>query len=327
MKNDTVYLWNLTEGKAKEFRHQKEVSKLLFRPNSRQFITVENNKVIRLWDLSGKQETQLQLKSTSSIGHIKFSPDGKLLAIATDGSSTDLQLWDVTSGKQIVEFPEEHIDDIIFSPDSKQLAAIKMDGSIRFWLKMNMSSRGIGRGTPHLWRQLSSLWGLSKDSEPNLIIDRIYARSQTQDVIFIFDDVDYMPPKVLKTWLQEFWEPLITQIERKPPLTRKNAYLLMFLVDNSGSVCESNIPLIKKFDEPDYPRIPLCLPPVNPFSQNVLADWIQTVMASGMMQIPTGLTSKILFENSDNGIPEFVYEEICNYYGYSWEEAVAKWLV
>lgn len=194
-------------------------------------------------------------------------------------------------------------------------------------IKINVSFHGSGRNTPHLWRMLSSWFCLPKDSEPERIIDKICERNQTKDMIFIFDYVDYMPPKVLARWLQEFWNPLIGKIGNNLPLTQKDAYLLMFLVDNSGSVRESNIPLAKEVDDPEYPKIPLCLPPVSPFPQEVLDDWINMVTTMKTMQIPTGLTSKILLEKSDNGIPEFVYEEICNYWGYSWEGVLAKWLI
>jgi len=118
-----------------------------------------------------------------------------------------------------------------------------------------------------------------------------------------------MPTKVLTAWLQEFWEPLVAQIQENCPPSEQNTHLLMFLVDNSGSVCESHILLAKQFDEPEYPRIPLHLPPVSPFPPDVLDDWIDMVTAMETMQIPAGLTCRIFLEKTENGIPEFVYQE------------------
>jgi inactive STAND/Effector-associated domain 8 len=194
-------------------------------------------------------------------------------------------------------------------------------------IKIDVSHNGAGRSTLHLWRQLASWLRLPKDIEPKEIVHKICDRLSTQDVILIFYTIDYMPPKVLVAWLQEFWEPLVAQVEINCPYNERNTHLLMFLVDNSGSVCESNILLAKQFDEPDYPRIPLHLPPVGPFPPNVLDDWIDMVTAIESMQIPTGLTSKILLEKTENGIPEFVYEEICDFCGHSWEGGLAKWLI
>ncbi|MEC4819860.1 MAG: XRE family transcriptional regulator [Scytonema sp. PMC 1069.18] len=194
-------------------------------------------------------------------------------------------------------------------------------------IKINVSHNGAGRSVPLLWRQLTSWFGLPKDAEPKQIIQRICDRFSTQDVIFIFYTIDYMPPKVLAVWVEEFWGTLVTQVEANCPPTQQGRHLLMFLVDNSGSVCNSNILLAKQFDEPEYPRIPLHLPPINPFPVDVLDDWIEMVMAMQTIEIPTGLTPKTLLEMSENGIPEFVYEEICCHCGHSWEGGLAKWLI
>lgn len=194
-------------------------------------------------------------------------------------------------------------------------------------IKIDVSHNGAGRSIPHLWRQLASWFRLPKDVEPKEIIYKICDRLFTQDVIVIFYTVDYMPPKLLVAWLQEFWEPLVTQVEANCLPTQQNTHLLMFLVDNSGSVCESNILLAKQFNEPEYPRIPLHLPPVSPFPPDVLDDWIDMVTAMESMRIPTGLTAKILLEKTENGVPEFVYEEICCHCGHTWEGGLAKWLI
>ena len=194
-------------------------------------------------------------------------------------------------------------------------------------IRIDVSHNGVGRSIPHLWRQLTSWLGLPKDAEPNQIIDRVCDRLLTQDVIFIFYTVDYMLPEVLPAWLQEFWEPLVERVEqnfRPPPEGR---HLLMFLVDNSGRVCQSNIVLAQQFDQPEYPRIPLHLPPVSPFPPDVLDDWISDAMVHRGMQMPAGLTAQVLLEKSKDGIPEFVYEEICCHCGHDWEGGLAKWLI
>lgn len=194
-------------------------------------------------------------------------------------------------------------------------------------IKIDVSHNGVGRNLPHLWRQLSSWFRLPKDAQPNEIIEKVCDRLSTQDVIFIFYTVDYMLPKVLGMWLQEFWEPLVERVEPNCCLTTKKTHLLMFLVDNSGSVCQSNIGLAKQYEQPEYPRIPLHLPPVNPFPSDVLDNWLDMVTGFTDVQMPTGLTSQVLLEKSEDGIPEFVYEEICCHCGHDWEGDLAKWLI
>jgi len=194
-------------------------------------------------------------------------------------------------------------------------------------IKIDVSHYVGGRTITQLWRQVSSCLGLPKDSEPNEIIERIYARFLTQDVIFIFYTVDYMLPEVLTVWLQEFWEPLVEKAQQNLNLSASETYLLMFLVDNSGSVIQSNIPLAPQLEQPEFPRLPLILPPVSPFPPDVLDDWLDMIKDFADIQIPSGLTSQILLEKSENGIPEFVYEEICSYFGHDWEGGLKKWLI
>ena len=194
-------------------------------------------------------------------------------------------------------------------------------------IKIDVSHNGVGRSIPHLWRQVASWFRLPKDAQPNEIIERVCDRLLTQDVIFIFSTVDYMLPKVLGAWLQEFWEPLVERVKTDCCPTPEGTHLLMFLVDNSGSVCQSNIVLAKQYEQPDYPRIPLHLPPVSPFPPDVLDDWLDMVTGFADVQMPAGLTSQILLEKSEDGIPEFVYEEICCHCGHDWEGGLAKWLI
>jgi len=194
-------------------------------------------------------------------------------------------------------------------------------------IKIDVSHNGVGRSIPHLWRQVASWLRLPKDTQPNEVIERVCDRLLTQDVIFIFYTVDYMLPKVLVAWLQEFWEPLVERIKTDCCPTPEGTHLLMFLVDNSGSVCQSNIGLAKRYEQPEYPRLPLHLPPVHPFPPNILDDWLDMVMGFADVQLPAGLTSQVLLEKSEDGIPEFVYEEICCHCGHDWEGGLARWLI
>lgn len=194
-------------------------------------------------------------------------------------------------------------------------------------IKIDVSHNGAGRDIAYLWPQLATWFSLPKNAKPQEIIHKICDRFLTQDVILIFYTVDYMPANVLEAWLQKFWEPLVMQVEVNCHPSQRDKHLLMFLVDNSGSVCKSNILLAQEFDEPAYPRIPLHLPPVSRFSSDVLDDWIDMVTAIQSMRIPSELTSSILLENSDNGIPGFVYEAICCHCGHDWEGDLAKWLI
>lgn len=192
-------------------------------------------------------------------------------------------------------------------------------------IKIDVSYSGVGRSIPNLWRELTSWFGLPRDAEPSEIRERVCNRWQTQDVIFIFYTVDYMLPAMLSAWLQEFWEPLVARANGNMP--GRETHLLMFLVDNCGSVCQSNVVLTEQFEHPEYPRIPLRLPPVSPFPLDALNQWIDMASEFEQVQFPAELTSQILLERSNNGVPQYVYEEICKHWGLSWEGVLAKWLI
>jgi transcriptional regulator with XRE-family HTH domain len=184
-------------------------------------------------------------------------------------------------------------------------------------IKIDVSYSGVGRSIPNLWRELTPWFSLPRDARPSEIMDRVCDRWQTQDVIFIFYTVDYMLPTMLSAWLQEFWEPLVARAKENMP--KCETHLLMFLVDYCGSVCKSNVRLAEQSEHSEYPRLPLRLPPASPFPLDALDEWIDNLSISSQVQIPAGLTSQILLERSSNGVPQYVYEEICKHCGLSWE--------
>ncbi|WP_293154561.1 MULTISPECIES: caspase family protein [unclassified Microcoleus] len=194
-------------------------------------------------------------------------------------------------------------------------------------IKVDVGQRAVGGRIPYLWKQLTSWLSLPQDAESDRIIERVCDRLVTQDVIFIFDRVNDMQSRVLSGWIQEFWEPLVVRVEKHCSSKQRNTHLLMFLVDNNGSVCKSDLLLTQKIDELSYSKSPLSLPPISPFTVDLLNELIDRVTTIENLNFPVDFNSEILFENSENGIPEFVYEELCCHCGYSWEGGLAKWLI
>lgn len=192
-------------------------------------------------------------------------------------------------------------------------------------IKIDVSYRGVAKNIPTLWRELTDWVGLPKYAQPREILDKVCDRFQTQDVIFIFYTVDYMLPGMLSQWLQEFWEPLVAMAKQNMP--KQETHLLMFLVDNCGSVCQSTVRLADGLEHSDYPCIPLRLPPASLFPPDALDEWIDIAIAFREVQFSNGLTSQVLLERSNNGVPQYVYEEICKCWGISWEGVLAKWLI
>jgi hypothetical protein len=194
-------------------------------------------------------------------------------------------------------------------------------------INIDVSSNAGYSDLKKLWGRVAGCLDLPRDAEYNLILERICDRLKTQDVIFIFSKVELMLyTNTLIPWLEEFWQPLIRMAKTIEPLSE--THLLMFLVDNCGKVCQSEVTLAKEFEPLSYdPCIPLQLPPASPFTLKMLEDWFNLAISFREFTMPAGLNAQILYEKSDNGIPQYVVETICAHCGLSWEGGLAKWLI
>ena len=66
-----------------------------------------------------------------------YSPDGELLATSNHGKGPSIQIWNARSGKYRMSLqggrPVPFVQSVIFSPDSRHMAAICEDRAIRIW--------------------------------------------------------------------------------------------------------------------------------------------------------------------------------------------------
>ncbi|MCJ8283602.1 MAG: hypothetical protein MJK14_28420 [Rivularia sp. ALOHA_DT_140] len=189
------------------------------------------------------------------------------------------------------------------------------------------------RNISALWRELGGRVGkVGKQSIPSEIVEQVYGWWQTQNVILVFHDVDCMSKEYLKELIQEFWLPLATQAREVVSQTPKYQ-LLMFLVDYEGDIGTENTLFVEKLEPNWEPRIPIKLPPIIPFGDRVLNDWIQTIqiefdtlpLVEAIQNTEDELVQEIL-ENSDNGVPELAMSEICHLCNCNWYEDKDRWL-
>jgi WD40 repeat protein len=134
-----IHLWNL-EGKSltqfKVDEYELSDSQVAFSPDG-QFLAVAENYVkggnprVTLRDLQGNQVTEFK-GHTSSVYHLTFSPDGKLLATASHDQTA--RLWDL-QGNEVAEFAghQHSVRRVVFSPNAKQIATASWDGTARLW--------------------------------------------------------------------------------------------------------------------------------------------------------------------------------------------------
>lgn len=130
----TVKLWHLPSAQSTNIlRHSHWLSRLAFSPKA-PILAVEDyhTQATVLWNLTSRQRiTNLAQHSAEfGSGAVAFSPDGDLLATA--GQDGIAQVWNLSTGKMIFEFPKERgAAYLAFHPFQPILAVVYDD--IRFW--------------------------------------------------------------------------------------------------------------------------------------------------------------------------------------------------
>ncbi|MFK0733936.1 MAG: hypothetical protein ACIWVG_22740 [Gloeotrichia echinulata HAB0833] len=155
---------------------------------------------------------------------------------------------------------------------------------------------------------------------PEQVKEKIFQALQSQNLIFIFYEV-YQSDKLnfLDKLIQDFWQPIVEKSNHK------ETYLVMFLIDNKGAVCKSEVSLAEEVNHPQYPKIPLSLPPSTQFPRTKLASWLRVAVTDKV--VPESLSVDTLLADSQEGVPELVYERICQYCNTSWERELAQKLI
>jgi WD40 repeat protein len=112
----------------------------VFSPDDRTLLTVDNQSLAKLWDLTTRRETaDLSLGNrTFWYRSAAFSTNGNRLALGLqdrESALDTLALWDTVNRKWInqVEGRWTGIGELAFSPDGNRLASALGDGTARIW--------------------------------------------------------------------------------------------------------------------------------------------------------------------------------------------------
>ncbi|AOX01153.1 hypothetical protein BJP34_18415 [Moorena producens PAL-8-15-08-1] len=186
-------------------------------------------------------------------------------------------------------------------------------------IKVNLARKARRTDIKTLWRELGNqvgLWG--KGVSVNAITERVYRYWQTQNVLLVFHDVHVMPEAYLDQLIREFWTPLATNARQVTP-SASRFKLLMFLVDYEGTVGNLDAIFSDKIDR-TQPQMPVKSPKINQFDEDELIDWMMRESEELPIEFTHEVdeTVKVVLENSDNGIPEYVLAEICDRCGVDW---------
>jgi DNA-binding Xre family transcriptional regulator len=173
-----------------------------------------------------------------------------------------------------------------------------------------MSSNGIGKRHRSMWNHLSRQLQSEPNTDIDEIVDKVCEWWQTQNVFLMVHDVDCMLPELMLDLLENFWKPIVNKAYQHQHLNKRKTSLILFIIDNEGN-CHSKLKVLKDWNEPEFPRLPLLLPAVCEFPADILNHWIKKAVKDEIL--PEGLTAEIVLKDSDNGIPEDVYKRICQH--------------
>lgn len=145
-------------------------------PAGRWFAAVDGMGTVTLGSPTDAASAKRVKVANSALRAVKFSPDGRLLAVA--GFEPSVFLLDVATGRVVARLPAESADlrAIAFSPDGKLLAAAGRSGKVRLWTLPDMRPFG---DLPLSHRRLRAL-AFSPDG-------RLLAAGGDEAAVFFYD--------------------------------------------------------------------------------------------------------------------------------------------
>ena len=156
-----------------------------FSPDGRWLASGDDDKNIRIWDVSTGQEIAGSAVTRSPIYAVAFSPNGRWLASAS--ADKTIKLWDVATGREIHTLTGHGsiVTSLAFSPDGRWLASGSWDKTIKIWdVRDGHECRLWGSRPLHLFggfrfqRTVVSV-GERRRHDQSLAIERIRESDQT----------------------------------------------------------------------------------------------------------------------------------------------------
>ncbi|MBO3457636.1 hypothetical protein G7B40_008865 [Aetokthonos hydrillicola Thurmond2011] len=172
-----------------------------------------------------------------------------------------------------------------------------------------------------VWKRLGKDLGFQSltSPSPDELAERAYDYWQDGTVVIVFSNLDTIYKDEMKKLINEFWCPLVEMVRQHPPKTCYS-YLSMFLVDNTGCSSDWGIDFAINLNEQQLSQ-PFALQTLENFSKGQLKTWVMTNRTLPNFPRENKRLHNLaenFWQKSQQGIPELVMKQICEYCNSSW---------
>jgi hypothetical protein len=158
---------------------------------------------------------------------------------------------------------------------------------------------------------------------------------RTRHIVIILNNAQVLSEKDIQQIIVDFWDIILSHMKNARNFKTRNA-LLMFLVDHAGKAEAWNIPMISKLErlQADWnPQTPIRPPRLEEFQEDELLNWLEDEFGDLPVDLIHGIDRRVedylkkILENSNGGIPEYAFQQICSLCGVNWSVEKAKWII
>lgn len=202
----TIKLWEVKTGKEIKTLegHTYDVLHISYSPDGNKLVSCGKDETIRIWDLTSEEENitpRTIIEHNYDITCAEFSPDGDIIASLSTDKDNLVRIWNVESGELVktLEGHENTVNQIVFSPDGKQIISCSSDKTIRIWdVKSGKEQNRIEAHTRPIWSidiskdgktlisgsksQNIKLWNLDTYEEIESFVDKTIGSAHEDDV-------------------------------------------------------------------------------------------------------------------------------------------------
>ena len=175
-------------------------------------------------------------------------------------------------------------------------------------------SQGLNITT--LWQKIAHELYLEEEISPETILSKIVEIQKKQSILFVLTHIDNLLPQDISDILTEFWGKLIGQISQIDKENKNINNLFLFLVDYQNK----------------YKNEEFCLPFdsrlfTENFTQHDISEWIESVRnrwgyePCDKQKLDCSEAATI-FQDSEGGVPDRVYETIYGYFPLAWKSSI-----